>query len=127
MVLLKVVIHLSAVVTVLVGLEHQRPGTADQPEGGQLLVDGVDDGGVDGRSVERHGLFGRDLESAGLDFECLFENDVRHGWIDLFSSFLLWIFFNFLSCCCCCCYDRTVVQIRFEFRMNKSYSYVPDL
>ena len=77
-VLLKVVIHLAAVMSVPIGLELQGFGRTDEAEGGQLLVDGVDHGGADGRPVQGEGFFGGHLKSAGLDLERLLEDDVGH-------------------------------------------------
>lgn len=78
MILLKVVIHLAAVMPVPIGLELQGFGGRYESEGGQLLVDGVDHGRVDGRPVQREGFFGGHLKSARLDLERLLEDDVGH-------------------------------------------------
>ena len=71
-ILLKVMVHLAAVMSLSIGLELQAFGGSDKSEGCQLLVEGGDHGRVDGRPVQGEGFFGGHLKSARLDLERLF-------------------------------------------------------
>lgn len=76
--LLKVVIHLDAVMPHVIRLELQRAGTRCGSQGGELLVDGVYNLLSDGGPMQGERFLRRHLKAGGLHLERLLENNVGH-------------------------------------------------